>query len=88
MSIARECDLDIYVLSLTRVDDDLLHGELPAYYIVLLEDIDAANATHSWQQQIAALRQDDLNSSNNKFGGDVSLLALLKAIDGIGLRQG
>ena len=80
-----------YVLSLTGVDDDSLRelfAELPARCVVLLEDIDAANATHSRQRQTAAPRQDNPNSGNKKFGGEVSLSALLNAIDGVGSRQG
>ena len=43
LSVAGECDLDIYVLSLSSVDDDSLgelFTELPARCVILLEDID------------------------------------------------
>jgi chaperone BCS1 len=51
--IAGECDLDVYILNLSRVDDDSLDelfNKLPARCVVLLEDIDAVNSTHSRQR--------------------------------------
>ncbi|KIN03305.1 hypothetical protein OIDMADRAFT_39687 [Oidiodendron maius Zn] len=46
--IAGQCDLDIYILSLSSVDDDSLgelFTELPARCVILLEDIDTNGRT-------------------------------------------
>lgn len=64
--IAGACDLDIYILNLSCVDDDLLDGlfnKLPARCVILLKDIDAVNATHSRQRGTMTPRQDDTASS-------------------------
>jgi chaperone BCS1 len=92
LSIARECDLDIYILNLSSVDEDSLRNlctELPACCVILLEDIDAVNATHSRQHGTETPGQDDTTSSaKEKPEGKVSLSALLNAIDGVGSQQG
>jgi chaperone BCS1 len=84
LSIAGEFDLDIYILNISSVDEDSLRGlfaELPARCVVLLEDIDAVNATHS--------RQDVTTSSTKERPeGKVSLSALLNAIDGVASQEG
>lgn len=88
LSIAGECDLDIYILNLSSVDKDLLGDlctELPARCVILLEDIDAVNATHSRQCGTVTLGLDNITSLEKaKLEGKVSLSALLNAIDGVG----
>lgn len=86
--IAGECDLDIYILKLSRLDDDLLDelfSALPDRCLVLLEDIDAVDAAHS---RLVTPRQDHTSSSVKEGHGKVSLSALLNAIDGIGSQEG
>jgi chaperone BCS1 len=90
LSIAGECDLDVYILSLTDVDDNSLRelfAELPTRCVVLLEDIDAATATHSRQRDVTP-RKENGNFGNKKSGGELSLSALLNAIDGVGSQEG
>jgi chaperone BCS1 len=90
--IAGECDLDIYILNLSSVNDDSLDelfNTLPARCIVLLEDIDAVNATHSRQHRTVTSGQDNTTSlAKKKPDGRVSLSALLNAIDGVGSQEG
>jgi chaperone BCS1 len=92
MLIAGECDLDIYILKLSRLDDDSLDdlfGALPERCLVLLEDIDAVDATHSRQHRTVTLRQGDTSSFvKENLHGKVSLSALLNTIDGIGSQEG
>ena len=50
LSIAGACDLDIYILNISSMDASSLgelFTELPAYCVILLEDIDAVDATQS-----------------------------------------
>jgi mitochondrial chaperone BCS1 len=92
LSIAREYDLDVYILSLTSVDNDLLHvlfTELPVRCVVLVEDIDTANATYSREQRTVKPGQDHTSSSDKeKQEGEVSLSALLNTINSVGLQEG
>jgi chaperone BCS1 len=90
LSIAGECDLDVYILSLIGVDDNSLRelfAELPARCVVLLEDIGAATCTHSRQRNVTP-RKENGNLGTNKSGGELSLSALLNAIDGVGSQEG
>jgi chaperone BCS1 len=90
--IAGECDLDIYILNLSSVDDDSLDelfNKLPARCVMLLEDIDAINSTHSRQRGTATARQHDTTfSAKDKPEGKVSLSTLLNVINGIGSQEG
>jgi hypothetical protein len=64
-----------------------LFAELPPRCVVLLEDIDAATCTHSRQRDVTLKRANE-NFSNKKSGGELSLSALLNAIDGVGSQEG
>ena len=90
--IAGECDLDVYILNLSRVDDDSLDelfNKLPARCVVLLEDIDAVNSTHSRQRgTVTATQHDTTFSAREKPEAKVSLFTLLNVIDGIGSQEG
>jgi chaperone BCS1 len=92
LSIAGECYLDIYILNISSVDEDSLRGlfaELPARCVVLLEDIDTVNGTHSRQHGRVTAGQDATTSSTKeKPEGKVSLSALLNAIDGVTSQEG
>jgi chaperone BCS1 len=51
--IARACDLDIYILNISSVDDSSLgelFTELPAYCVILLKDINAVDVIQSRQR--------------------------------------
>lgn len=90
--IAGACDLDIHILNLSYVDDDSLDEiftKQPARCVILVEDIDAVNATHSRQRGTVTPGQDDTTTSaKGKAVGKMSLPALLNAIEGIGLQYG
>lgn len=92
LSIAGDCDLDVYILNLSGVDDsslDELFTELPARCVILLEDIDAVDATQSREHRAARDRQDEARSSTKrKPRGELSLSALLNVLDGVGSQEG
>lgn len=75
--LANELNMDIYYLSLRSMSGDQdfeeTIGRVPANSIVLLEDIDAANA---------ALDRDE-DYENTEFAQDVSVTALLNVLDGM-----
>lgn len=88
--IAGKYDLDIYIFNVASVDDDSLDelfNELPARCLVLFEDIDAVNATHS-RRSVAPRQVGTRSSSKENLEGNVSLSALLNAIDGISSPEG
>jgi chaperone BCS1 len=74
------------------VDEESLRdlcAKLPARYVILLEDIDAVNVTHSRQRGTMAIGHDAITTSlTEKLEGEVSLSALLNAIDGVGSQEG
>ncbi|KAH6667225.1 hypothetical protein B0J14DRAFT_629552 [Halenospora varia] len=66
LSIAGACDLDIYILNISSVDDSSLgelFTELPAHCVILLEDIDDVDATQSRQRGTGKTGQDETSSS-------------------------
>jgi chaperone BCS1 len=77
LSIAGYCDRDVYILSLSSVDDsslDELFTELPARCVILLEDIDAVEAAQSRLRGRLGTRQDETRSpTKGKPRGEVSL---------------
>lgn len=92
LSIAGGCDLDIYILNISSVDDSSL-GELftklPAHCVILLEDIDAVDATQSRQRETVKSGQDETSSSTKgKPRERVSLSVLLNVLDGVGSQEG
>jgi chaperone BCS1 len=90
LSIAGECDLDVYILNLAGADDislSELFAELPPRCVVLIEDVDAAACTHTRRRDVAP-RKESGSFGNKKPGGELSLSALLNAIDGVGSQQG
>lgn len=92
LSIAGACDLDIYILNISTVDDSSLgklFTELPARCVILLEDIDAVDATQSRQRGTVKTSQDEtISSTKANSQGEVSLSALLNVLDGVGSQEG
>jgi chaperone BCS1 len=92
LSIAGACDLDIYILNISSVDDSSLgelFTELPTHCVILLEDIDAVDTTQSRQRGTVKTGQDETSSSTKgKSQGRVSLSALLNVLDGVGSQEG
>jgi chaperone BCS1 len=92
LSIAKACDLNIYILNISNIDDNSLNAlftELPAHCVILLENIDAVNATQSRQCKPVKTNQDETSSSTKgKSQGKVSLSALLNVLDSVSLQEG
>ena len=92
LAIAGACDLDIYILNISSQDDSSLgklFTELPKHCVVLVEDIDAVDATQSRQHGTVKTGQEETGSSTmGKSQGKVSLSALLNVLDGVGSQEG
>ncbi|CAI6100521.1 unnamed protein product [Clonostachys chloroleuca] len=83
LSIAGALDMDIYVLSIPSMKDDLLKDlfvDLPRRCVVLLEDIDAANATRS-RDSSEEDSDSDGDARSQKAG--LTLSGLLNVLDGV-----
>ncbi|KAI0794435.1 P-loop containing nucleoside triphosphate hydrolase protein [Fomes fomentarius] len=103
-SIAGELNLDVYILSLTRMgmDDSTLSSvisELPDKCIVLVEDIDAAfhqgirrDIVDPEKQNGKSPDEDDKHhgekENNDSISTRITLSGLLNALDGIGAQEG
>ncbi|KAI0694551.1 P-loop containing nucleoside triphosphate hydrolase protein [Cerioporus squamosus] len=103
-SIAGELNLDVYILSLTRMgmDDSTLNSviaELPDKCIVLVEDIDAAFhkgikrdiVDPEKQNQDGPDKQGQApqeKDSSDSVASRITLSGLLNALDGIGAQEG
>lgn len=101
-SIAGELNLDVYILSLTRLglDDTSLSStiaDLPTQCIVLVEDVDAA--FHQGVKRDLADPEKEQDGKEDKHGskggsdapasvGRVTLSGLLNALDGIAAQEG
>lgn len=84
LSVAGRFGLDIYTASVSTVNDQMLHDlftKLPPQCIVLLEDIDAATATH-------CRGAGDGNASKTADKESVTLSGLLNAFDGVASQEG
>jgi mitochondrial chaperone BCS1 len=95
LSVVGHFDLDIYILSLSSIDDDCLRtlfAKLPQQCIILLEDIDAASPTHSQDTSVIKDPGQIVTGSHNKqtmsTQARVSLSALLNVIDGVASQEG
>jgi chaperone BCS1 len=80
LSIAGHFDLDIYIVSVSAVNEGnlkSLFASLPSRCVVLLEDIDA----------VSSERSRDAEKSKS-VGGKVPLSALLNIIDGVASQEG
>ncbi|KAI9062490.1 P-loop containing nucleoside triphosphate hydrolase protein [Trametes sanguinea] len=99
-SIAGELNLDVYILSLTRLglDDTSLSSiiaDLPTQCIVLVEDIDAAfhqgvkrDIADPERDQDERTHQSGKGSESSTTVGRVTLSGLLNALDGIAAQEG
>ncbi|KAH7111260.1 putative mitochondrial chaperone bcs1 [Dendryphion nanum] len=88
LSIAGHFDLDIYVLTMSSLNDEslkALFAELPQHCIVLLEDIDAV-AVHRTQEDNTDPSQN--GSTRKSTDGKVTLSTLLNVLDGVGSPEG
>ncbi len=92
LSITGACDLDIYILNISGIDDSSLgklFTELPTHCVVLLEDVNAVDATQSRQRGTVKTSQDKTGSSTKgKSQGIVSLSALLNVLNSVGSQEG
>ncbi|OJT06701.1 hypothetical protein TRAPUB_2451 [Trametes pubescens] len=99
-SIAGELNLDVYILSLTRLglDDTSLSStiaDLPTQCIVLVEDVDAAFHQGVKRDLADPEKEHDGKEDKHKGGSDapasvgrVTLSGLLNALDGIAAQEG
>ena len=94
LSIAGRFALDIYILSLSAINEASLKSllaNLPRRCVILLEDIDAVSSNRSWDAEAEDSRQIATTSPSQggKSGcGQVSLSALLNVIDGVASQEG
>src|SRR5450432_3187400 len=94
LSIAGHFELDIYILSLSSIDEGCLKtlfAELPRRCVILLEDIDAASLSRSRDTEMKDFCQTVTGSppqKNKATQGVVSLSALLNVIDGVASQEG
>ncbi|OJD11466.1 hypothetical protein AJ78_07772 [Emergomyces pasteurianus Ep9510] len=93
LSVAGRFELNIYVLNLSSIDDSRLNSlfvQLPPHCVILLEDIDAASTARTEDSETkentgqAAVGP----SQKSKSQGNVSLSALLNALDGVSSQEG
>lgn len=88
LSIAGQFDLDVYVLTMSNLNDECLKAlfdDLPQHCIVLLEDIDAAAVHRTQENNIDVGRNGSTRKTTN---GKVTLSTLLNVLDGIGSPEG
>ncbi|KAF2005431.1 P-loop containing nucleoside triphosphate hydrolase protein [Amniculicola lignicola CBS 123094] len=88
LSIAGHFDLDVYVLTMSSLNDDnlkSLFAELPQHCIVLLEDVDAT-AVHREPNGNANASQSV--NQNGPAAKKVSLSTLLNVLDGLASSEG
>ena len=89
-SIAGRFGLDIYILSLSAINEaslTSLFAKLPSRCVILLEDIDAVSSNRDTETEDS--RQAVTPSRERKpASGKVSLSAILNTIDGIVLQEG
>jgi chaperone BCS1 len=87
LSIAGYFSLDIYILKLSAVNEAILESlfaKLPSYCIILLEDINTVSSNRDTETKDPYQMATGSPSQESK-SGQVSLSALLNAINSIGL---
>ncbi|CRG92848.1 putative mitochondrial chaperone BCS1-B [Talaromyces islandicus] len=91
-SIAGQFELDIYVLSIPKVDDGeitSLFAKLPPHCIVLLEDVDAVGTARTERPETPkSLGDSSTVSEGGKSPGQLSMSGLLNALDGVSSAEG
>jgi len=92
LSIASHFGLDIYVLSLSAINEaslKSLFAKLPSHCVILLEDIDVVSSNQDAKtedsRQIVTGSPPQMSKSVSR---KVSLSALLNVIDGVGSQEG
>ncbi|EDN02518.1 predicted protein [Histoplasma mississippiense (nom. inval.)] len=93
LSVAGRFELDIYVLNLSSIDDSRLSSlfaQLPPHCVILLEDIDAASTARTEDSETTKNTGQAAvgPSQKSKSQGNVSLSALLNALDGVSSQEG
>ncbi|OJD20802.1 hypothetical protein ACJ73_07861 [Blastomyces percursus] len=93
LPVAGRFELDIYVLNLSSIDDSRLNSlfaQLPPHCVILLEDIDAAGTTRTELNEMTGTAGQGVVGppQNRKTQGNVSLSALLNALDGVSSQEG
>jgi chaperone BCS1 len=82
--------LDIYILKLSAINEAILESlfaKLPSHCVILLEDIDAVSSNRDAETKDPRQMATGSPSQESK-SGQVSLSALLNAIDGVGSQEG
>ncbi|KAH8585785.1 putative mitochondrial chaperone bcs1 [Bisporella sp. PMI_857] len=91
-AIAGELNLDIYILSLSAINEanlKSLFNKLPSRCVILLEDIDAVSSNRDAEtEDIRQIVGGSPLRKKKPASGNVSLSALLNVIDGIGSQDG
>jgi len=91
LSIAGHFGLDIYILSLSAINEATLKGlfaKLPSRCVILLEDIDAASSNRDTGLDSRQIAMNSLPQERKSASGTVSLSTLLNVIDGVGSQEG
>ncbi|KAF2177369.1 putative mitochondrial chaperone bcs1 [Zopfia rhizophila CBS 207.26] len=92
LSIAGQFDLDVYVLTMSSLNDHnlkTLFAELPQHCIVLLEDVDATGVHRTQDSKADASQSLGQNGSPRmSANGKVSLSTLLNVLDGLASPEG
>ncbi|EDN03759.1 hypothetical protein I7I51_05369 [Histoplasma capsulatum] len=93
LSVAGRFELDIYVLNLSSIDDSRLNSlfaQLPPHCVILLENIDAASTSRTEVGETTENAGQGVAgpSQKRKSQGNVSLSALLNALDGVSSQEG
>jgi chaperone BCS1 len=87
-SIAGRFALDIYILSLSTINEanlTSLFAKLPSRCVVLLEDVDAVSSNRDAETEDS---HQIVAPSRERKPGKVSLSAILNVIDGVGSQEG
>jgi chaperone BCS1 len=92
-SIAGRFELDIYVLSIPKVDDGglaNLFAKLPPHCIVLLEDVDAVGTARTERPETPRSPggSSTVSSGGGRSPGKLSMSGLLNALDGVASAEG
>ncbi|KAL2372524.1 hypothetical protein RJ035_005237 [Blastomyces gilchristii] len=93
LSVAGHFELDIYVLNLSSIDESRLNSlfaQLPPHCVILLEDINAAGTSRTEVSETTENTGRGVagSSQKRKSQGNVSLSALLNALDGVSSQEG
>ncbi|OJD12120.1 hypothetical protein AJ78_07241 [Emergomyces pasteurianus Ep9510] len=93
LSVAGRFELDIYVLNLLSIDDNRLSSlfaQLLLHCVILLEDIDAASTARTKDSETTENTGQTAvgPSQKSKSHGNVSLSALLNALNGVSSQEG